>query len=84
MQFKKESFLIHRQNDLDNENQFLRNLGIKRQGNVTTTTEPRGTLFDGIFKSKPNISFILGKKVEKSQVIEQKRTIDEKARQAAS
>ena len=84
IQFKKESYLINRQQELDNDNQFLRNLGIRRTGTVQTTTEPKGTPFDGIFKSKPNISFILGQKVENSKVVEQKRALEERAKLAAS
>ncbi len=54
--------MIERENDIQNGKQFLRNLGIRRSGTVQKTAEPAGTVFDGIFKSKPNIPLELDKK----------------------
>ena len=54
--------MIERENDIQHGKQFLRNLGIRRSGTVKKTAEPAGTVFDGIFKSKPNIPLELDKK----------------------
>jgi hypothetical protein len=76
--------LIERQNDIEYGKQFLKNLGIRRSGTAQKTAEPAGTVFDGIFKSKPNIPLELDKKTQGSKVIEQKRMLEERAKMAAS
>lgn len=62
----------------------MKNLGIKRSGTAQKISEPTGTVFDGIFKSKPNIPLELDKKTQGSKVIEQKRMLEERAKIAAS